>query len=113
MTHLPNVRSDSLAEKDADHFPDHGCRYAPRCLTCPLPLCVFDDPGWKRRERLWERDREILRRLRRGEAIPEIAALFNVSDRAVYRVRERGRDGDLTDTEFKLKLPAWAQQIDA
>ena len=23
-------------------YPDTGCHLAPRCLTCPLPICVHD-----------------------------------------------------------------------
>ena len=37
------------------HYPDNGCEVSPSCLSCPLPLCRYDDPqgyeNWKHRQR--------------------------------------------------------------
>jgi hypothetical protein len=27
------------------HYVDDGCEVSPSCLSCPLPLCKYDDPG--------------------------------------------------------------------
>ena len=30
--------------------PDRGCELSRSCLRCPLPICKYDQPDWKRRQ---------------------------------------------------------------
>ena len=80
---------DRLPEFTA--FRDHGCDLHPSCLSCPLPRCRYDDPGWIQREERDQRDAEILR-ARIAESLPvaHLAARFGVSTRTVHRVIKRG-----------------------
>ena len=67
-------------------YRDEGCDLADSCLNCPLPKCIYDEPGGKQR---W------LKRLRAGEmarlfttggkGIKELALIFGVSQRTVQR----------------------------
>ena len=79
---------DRLPEFTA--FGDHGCDLHPSCLSCPLPRCRYDDPGWIQREERDQRDTEILR-ARIAESLPvaHLAARFGVSTRTVHRVIKR------------------------
>lgn len=80
---------DRLPEMMA--FRDTGCDVHPACLTCPLPQCRYDEPGWRQREERLERDAEIARmRARHGLSVEELAARFGVSTRTVHRVLSRG-----------------------
>ena len=71
-------------------FQDTGCDLHPSCLSCPLPRCRYDDPGWIQREERGQRDTELLK-LRAKHALPvdELAARFGVSTRTVHRVLSR------------------------
>ena len=42
-------------------YRDEGCEFAKSCLNCPLPRCIYDEPGGKQRWRKGQRDREIVR----------------------------------------------------
>lgn len=68
-------------------FKDMGCDIHPRCLTCPLPKCRYDEPGWLQREERTRRDTEILQ-ARADYAMPviELAERYNVSTRTVHRI---------------------------
>ena len=79
---------DRLPEFTA--FRDQGCDLHPSCLSCPLPRCRYDDPGWLQREERGQRDAEILR-ARIAESLPValLAARFGVSTRTVHRVIKR------------------------
>lgn len=71
-------------------YRDTGCDIHPSCLTCPLPQCRYDDPGWFHRQQRAQRDAEILK-VRLAEALPveELAARFGISTRTVHRVLSR------------------------
>ena len=90
MTTVRRTRSDTLPEGIV--FRDDGCEYAPACLTCPLPRCKHDDPGWVSRNVRDERDKMITARRRRGLSLEEIAAEMNVSKRTVHRVLRAERE---------------------
>jgi AraC-like DNA-binding protein len=71
-------------------FRDNGCDIHSSCLSCPLPQCRYDDPGWMQREERGQRDTQILQ-ARAEKALPvhELAARFGVSTRTVHRVLRR------------------------
>ena len=76
-----------------DHLPestvyrDSGCDLHSSCLSCPLPRCRYDDPGWVQREEREGRDSQV----RQARAIDhltinELASRFGVSARTVHRI---------------------------
>jgi AraC-like DNA-binding protein len=68
------------------HYPDEGCEFAESCLNCPLPMCVYDEPGGRRRLLKRRRAQEMARLFtREGKGIRELAAIFGVSQRTVQR----------------------------
>lgn len=87
MTFQP-VRSDTLPENT--RYADDGCEASRSCLTCPLAMCKYDDPGWVRREDRSHRDDEIFRLRKAGMPVPELSRQFRVSTRTVHRVVQRG-----------------------
>lgn len=82
------VRSDTLPENT--RYADDGCEASVSCLTCPLPMCKYDDPGWTRRQDRGLRDDEIFRLRKAGVPVPELARQFKVSTRTVHRIVQRG-----------------------
>ena len=73
---LPNTNPQALPE--GSYYPDNGCNLAPACLSCPLPLCKYDDRA--------VRDRQIVRLRESGWTFARVAAKFGVSERTVNRV---------------------------
>lgn len=72
-------------------FKDTGCDLHPACLTCPLPRCRYDEPGWRQREERGQRDTEVLRlRMRQALSVGDLAAQFGVSTRTVHRILRAG-----------------------
>lgn len=67
------------------HYRDEGCELAASCLNCPLPTCVYDQPGGRQRWLKQSRDREITRRYAGGKTVKELAREFGVSCRTVQR----------------------------
>ncbi len=68
------------------HYRDEGCELANSCLDCPLPKCVYDEPGGKQRWLKKLRAREIARLFTaEGKGIMELALMFDVSQRTVQR----------------------------
>ena len=71
------------------HFKDTGCSLHPSCLSCPLPKCRYDDPGWLTREARDNRNVLILQRYRAGEGVTVIAASVGLSKRTIHRAVQR------------------------
>ncbi|MDA1257846.1 MAG: helix-turn-helix domain-containing protein [Chloroflexi bacterium] len=92
MTTIRLVRADTLPENINYH--DDGCEVSVSCLTCPLPICKFDDPGWLQRASRQNRD-EAMIHAREVErlSVAEIAGQFEVSTRTVHRVLKQDREG--------------------
>ena len=73
-------------------YRDEGCELSPACLNCPLPRCVYDEPGGTGQRQRRLRDEEVLRlRGLEGQSTPELARRFRVSQRTIYRIIRRGR----------------------
>src|SRR3989304_6352131 len=68
-------------------FPDEGCDLYPRCLSCRLPRCKYDDPAAARRGLMLARDEET-RPLRQtdGLSIPALAHRYGLSRRSIFRI---------------------------
>ena len=57
----------------------------------PPSQCKYDDPGWFLREKRRERDEEVLSAMRRQKlSVPEAAARFDISQRTIFRILQRG-----------------------
>lgn len=67
------------------HYKDDGCEYAPACLDCPFPQCLYDEPRGRQRWLKELRDKEIMRLFRSGRKVRELAVTFDVSERTVQR----------------------------
>ena len=91
------LRQAAVASVDMlpERFPyrDDGCEIYPSCLSCPLPQCKYDDPGWLQREKRRERDQNIIEAVKRdGVSISEVAAQFSISQRTIFRIMRRSSE---------------------
>lgn len=68
------------------HYRDEGCEFADSCLNCPLPECIYDEPGGRQHWLKGQRDREIVRRFYiEGRGVKELSLMFGISQRTVQR----------------------------
>ena len=68
------------------HYRDEGCHLAPSCLGCPLPKCIYDEPGGRQHFTKRLRDREMVKLFKKdGKGVRELASMFGVSQRTVQR----------------------------
>lgn len=71
-------------------YRDEGCQIHPSCLDCPLPRCMYDEPGKSRQLKHRQRDAEIRRAHRaEGADISALVRRFRISRRTVYRILRR------------------------
>jgi DNA-binding NarL/FixJ family response regulator len=70
---------------DEYNWKDTGCEFHPSCLSCPLPECIEEKPRGKQKMRKRVRENRIAALRREGKSIAEIALMFNLSRRSVYR----------------------------
>lgn len=67
-------------------YQDNGCEFAPSCLNCPLPVCIYDEQGGRQRLLKKRRAEEMARLLfSEGKNIKEVAQIYNISTRTVQR----------------------------
>jgi hypothetical protein len=72
------------------HYRDEGCDFSRSCLNCPLPHCIYDQPGGRQQWLKRSRDSEITRRFtQEGKTINELALEFSVSRRTVQRALKK------------------------
>ena len=75
-------------------YRDDGCDLAPKCLSCPLPKCQYDDAGWLDRKARKRRDREILEAWRKERPKKKaLAARFGLNRRTVHRILREADEG--------------------
>jgi hypothetical protein len=85
---LRDVKENFELDLPPEHcqYRDAGCEFSKSCLNCPLPVCVYDEPGGRQKLLKKRRAAEILRLYtREGKSIQELAHIFNVSTRTVQR----------------------------
>ncbi|MCX7912716.1 MAG: helix-turn-helix domain-containing protein [Dehalococcoidales bacterium] len=75
------------------HYRDEGCEFAPSCLSCPFPRCLYDEPRGKQRWLKAMRSREIKRLRGSGWKVSELATLFGVSERTIQRALKEAGGG--------------------
>jgi len=88
---LRRVRSDALPEEI--QYRDDGCDVHPRCLTCPLPRCRYDEPGGLRAMLNTYRDEQVVALRRDGAPVDQIAERYGLSRRTVFRILSSASDG--------------------
>lgn len=101
------LRSIDNTERDLPpefcRYHDEGCEFADSCLNCPLPLCVYDEPGGKRRLLKRQRAQEMARLFTtEGKGQKELAEIFSVSQRTVQRALKtvfKGTTAEVTSNE--------------
>jgi hypothetical protein len=71
-------------------YKDEGCEYAPACLDCPFPQCLYDEPRGRQHWLKELRNKEIMRLFKIGRKVGELAAMFEVSERTVQRALKGG-----------------------
>ena len=95
MMQVQSRRSPSLVDSLPESFPyrDDGCYVNAHCLQCPLPQCIYDNPGWLQQQQRRSRDLEVLQaRDKNNLSVNEVAARFGISERTVFRIISRNRD---------------------
>ena len=71
---------DTLPEKT--RYRDTGCNLHPKCLTCPLAVCRYDEPPGSRLAKL---QRAAMQLRSDGMEVNAIASVLGVSRRQAYR----------------------------
>lgn len=69
-------------------FPDRGCFFAPSCLGCPLPVCVYEVPNGVALARRVNEALRVRRLRQQGASVEEIAMAIGRGRRTVYRLLE-------------------------
>lgn len=72
------------------HYRDEGCQHAKSCLACPFPRCI--EEGGVRRSLNQERDEKIRKLHDKGWKARELAILYNLNLRTVYRILAKSKD---------------------
>ena len=85
-----HVRRDTLPENviGKPGYRDDGCRAIITCLACPLIVCLEE---WSIRDRLKDRNAEIVARYNDGAPAKAIAEFYGISDRTVFKVVAKAR----------------------
>jgi AraC-like DNA-binding protein len=84
------TRIDALPENT--EYADNGCDLYPSCLHCPLPRCRYEEPGGAAAMLRSGRDESIVRlATERGLSVDNLAAMFGLSRRTVFRVLRQAR----------------------
>ncbi len=87
---------DLTREKDSldlAQYRDEGCEVFPACLSCPLPQCLEESLGGKKRFLKQSRDKEVRSYMERGLGTAEIAAIMAISQRTVQRIVGKSKNG--------------------
>jgi len=88
---LPS-RCDALPEYS--DYADTGCDLYTACLSCPLPRCRYDANGGASAILREGRDQVIQRAAaHHGVTVDDLARMFGLSRRTIFRVLERSREG--------------------
>ena len=75
-------------------FKDTGCHLHDACLTCPFPVCFYDDPthpAFLDLKSFQARRAAVLKCLRMGEIQKDIAAELGISVRQVQRIKAEAK----------------------
>ena len=70
-------------------YQDLGCEHSPSCLSCPLPVCKYDNPSST--PYLDDNEREIAEMTAGGSSAAEIARELGINIRTVRRKRAKNK----------------------
>lgn len=73
-------------------YTDEGCEFASACLECPFEKCLYDEPGGRKHGFKKFRNKEIKRLYDSGWKYKDLAHLFKVSERTIFRVIDKKAD---------------------
>ncbi len=83
---LETERSELDLLPEYCQFHDEGCEFASACLNCPLPRCIYEEPGGRQRWLKRQRNRDIVRLFyKESKGVKELSLMFGVSCRTVQR----------------------------
>ncbi len=78
------------------NYRDEGCELFDSCLLCPFPSCIREETDGRRRWFKQQRTREIIRlHNKKSRSVKDLAALFKISQRTVYRVLKSKKESKL------------------
>ena len=74
------------------HYHDERCEFSDSCLNCPLPMCVYDEPGGRQRLlKRWRAEEMYRLFVEERKSTKELAHIFGVSLRTAQRVIKTAR----------------------
>jgi hypothetical protein len=89
---VPETPAAGLPQTDPKpeyvQYKDEGCTYARACLSCPYERCLYEARCGKRSAMTGYRAREIRNRFKSGCTVKDLARMFGVTARTVYRAIE-------------------------
>ncbi len=74
-------------------YVDTGCDYHPKCLSCPLERCRFDDHDAFLEAKRKERYEAVVVGLEGGASADDLAKQFKISRRTVFRIQNYADGG--------------------
>ena len=82
-------KGDEMAYQN--YIPDLGCKLAPSCLACPLPVCQYDESAVPpaHTQIRQERDRQMAMAVESGSTLEEVADQFGIVRATAYRAVRR------------------------
>lgn len=78
------------------HYKDTGCEFAPSCLDCPFPRCVYQDhqedtlEAFRKRQSKASSREQIGKLYHEGKSTLELASIFKMSQRQIQRIIKKG-----------------------
>lgn len=84
-------RKDSLPE--FTRYRDTGCNWHPKCLECPFVRCKYEEDTAGDAKRMFNssRDSEILTLHSQDVHVSELAHMFGLSRRSIFRILARAK----------------------
>ena len=74
-------------------YRDEGCEFAPSCLSCPFPKCIYEQPGGRQHWLKERRDKEVTGLVAAdNKGVKELASMFGVSQRTIQRILKRTKN---------------------
>ncbi len=71
---------------DIPHHTDTGCDVSPSCLSCPLPVCKFENRLFAGSEEKRQLYANVYKARLTGVKVNDLAVMFNVAPRTVSRI---------------------------
>ena len=80
-----------------DNWHDTGCELWSKCLSCPFPRCIEEEPRGRQKYELLKRAMIINKLRAEGKSIREISSAVHKSIRTIQRVLNREAGGTRDD----------------